>query len=872
MLKTFGNWYYKDAGEAVRAARVFEDIILRGKADWEDKLKLERERRAWLKAQIASHFTTADPDVENVRADDRAAFKGTMGSKAKAMAKGVMSFGHMLVYLRKKLGREFCDDQRAKLARIHDGFMGFNRELDGWMYRTLRDITGLDTKEAQEVWLTQMEEVHDTGIMVTNSRREKIVLSYAEAKRWLGLNKAAFEQERARMLAEAAQAKRKPMNVPTAEVMDELRELYLAYEADHRGVDEDKKQFHLTHEETWEEELSTTKGVLLFFLLTFEQPDYEHLLEANGMSGATLDQIRRYIGPKMVRWGYAMRDKLNEHGQLVAEVFERYTGIPFGARESYFKGVFDTGAMKERDERAAIEQGSAGAGTRTKYGSLIPRRYHKARVERVSATQVFVQAMQQQNNYVQTAEFVREWRGLLTDKDFAKRMEAELGADTMQMLRGCIETLEGAAAGDAAAARAATGVISKMLSGYAVTRLAGNVYTIIKQVSAILNAMAGGYVPEKMVEHGVLVQDMALRKVGFGEFLRSLARVLTLRGAIGKSEVAGQEYIRGRKLYEGKGLAHTAMLEANQKVAGYEPAGGWLGWTAVPNAIWSWLGQKSEKVKELGMEALGFMDAEMCTLSAMALADAVYRQGKAEDREGLVPDEVLRARALQLAGMALDIAAQPQVRTQKGYWAASGAFGALAPTLYMFRSNTLSKVGLWGAQMASGEKLPAATSFLAFGVLNALVLALLSMMRGDLPDDDDEVKEMAVEFALNVLTNDASSLPLVGETIGTLRNTLQGKHWAAQGGLGEMVLPFVTLGTDIYREVRNFDKDAPLDKHWATVGRLLRSLGASAAIFHESTTGPLANASSIAAAAAVAGNMSMVVKGLIKAMEDAEDI
>lgn len=218
-----------------------------------------------------------------------------------------------------------------------------------------------------------------------------------------------------------------------------------------------------------------------------------------------------------------------------------------------------------------------------------------------------------------------------------------------------------------------------------------------------------------------------------------------------------------------------------------------------------------------------------------------------------------------------EVEAQPQVRTQKGYWAASGAFGALAPTLYMFRSDTLSKVGLWGAQLASGEKLPAATSFLAFGVLNALVLALLRMMRGDLPDDDDEVQEMAVEFALNVLTNDASALPLVGETIGTLRNTLQGKHWAAQGGLGEMVLPFVTLGTDIYREVRNIDKDAPLDKHWATVGRLLRSLGASAAIFHESTTGPLANASSIAAAAAVAGNMSMVVKGLIKAIEDAED-
>ena len=871
LVQTFGNWYYKGAGEAVRAARVFEDIVMRGKADWENKLKLERERRAFLKARIAANFNVADKDVENVRAGDRAAFKGKMGSKVKALGKGMMSMGHLLLALRPKMGRDFCDEQRAKLARINEGFMAFNMELDGWMYRTIRDITGIDTKERQKVWMNQMEEIKDTGIFITNRRTEKIVLTYAEAVAWLNMDKDARAKERERVMAEAAQEKRKPQNIPTEEVMDELGELVQAYEKDKRGVEEDRKKFHLTHEVTWEEELRTTKGVLLFYLLTFEQPDYEHLMEVNGVSGATLDQMRRYIGPQMMKWGYAMREKLNEHGVLVADAFESYTGIPFGSRELYFKGVFDRGPMKERDEKAAVEQGSAAAGTRTKYGSLIPRRYHKAKVERVSATQVFVQAMQQQNNYVQTAEYVREWRGLLSDKEFAKRLEAELGAATMQILNGWIGVLEGAAAGDAAAARAATGIINRMLGGYAVTRLAGNIRTLIKQGSAILNGFAGGYVPEVVVRNGELVQEMAYRKLGLGEFMMALGRVLTFRGAVKKNMVTGQAYIAGRRDYEGKGLANTAMMEADQKVAGYVPEGGFLGWSKIPQQFWSWLGAKSAKATEVAMEAMGYVDSEMCAVSAMAVADAVYRQGKAEDKAGMVPDELLRAEALRIAGMALDIAAQPQVRTQKGYWAASGAFGAMGQFLYMFRSDTLMKVGLWGGQMTSGEKLPAAVGGISFGLLNAVIAELLVMLYGDLPDDDEELSEHALTFALNVLLGDVSALPVVGEAVGTVRNMIEGKHWAAQGGISEAVVPVVTLGSDIYREWKNIDKDAPAEKHWATVARLLRSLGATAAFYHESTTGALANMSSVAAAAAVAGNASTLFKGILKVIEDLEE-
>ena len=154
--------------------------------------------------------------------------------------------------------------------------------------------------------------------------------------------------------------------------------------------------------------------------------------------------------------------------------------------------------------------------------------------------------------------------------------------------------------------------------------------------------------------------------------------------------------------------------------------------------------------------------------------------------------------------------------------------------------------------MTSGEKLPAAVGWISFGLLNAAIAELLVMLYGDLPDDDEELGEHALAFALNVLLGDVSALPVVGEAVGTVRNMIEGKHWAAQGGISEAVVPVVTLGSDVYREWKNIDKDAPADKHWAAVARLLRSLGATAAFYHESTTGALANMSSVAAAAAVA--------------------
>lgn len=266
------------------------------------------------------------------------------------------------------------------------------------------------------------------------------------------------------------------------------------------------------------------------------------------------------------------------------------------------------------------------------------------------------------------------------------------------------------------------------------------------------------------------------------------------------------------------------------------------------------------------MDAIAVVDAEMCTASAMAIADVAYRQAVAADVNKVVPDDVKRAEALRLAGMALDVAGQPQLRTQKSYWAASGALGGMGDFLFMFRSDTLSKAGLWIAQATSGEGKAAVGGGLAFGIMNSLVLAMLEGLRGNLGDDDDKWYQYLGAFSLDVLTNDATALPVVGDMLAKVRAGIMGEP-VFESGLSDLV-PFGEVFEYGKREVKNIRKGASWDRHWNATAGLLRAIGSSCAVCQDSTIGPLANLSSLTMAAAVFANSTKFVQGLIKLGEE----
>lgn len=266
------------------------------------------------------------------------------------------------------------------------------------------------------------------------------------------------------------------------------------------------------------------------------------------------------------------------------------------------------------------------------------------------------------------------------------------------------------------------------------------------------------------------------------------------------------------------------------------------------------------------MDLIGYVDRKCNLRSALALAEAVYQQGKAENKDGLVPDKELRRVALETARMMVDRAAQPQLRTQKGYWAAGGgAFGALGNFFYMFKSEVLGKLGLYVAQMMAGRHGAWIMGALSFGVLNSLVLALIDWIGGRWYDDDeDKWAKRGKKFAANVVLNDISSVPVIGAAMDDARSALLGE-WRPEGSqLVDMVMPFGDIWNYGKREWKNAENGAGWDKHVAALCGLARGVGALGGWGQNVGSAAVGSAAELALAAAAVSNTVRAAKDMLK--------
>jgi hypothetical protein len=276
------------------------------------------------------------------------------------------------------------------------------------------------------------------------------------------------------------------------------------------------------------------------------------------------------------------------------------------------------------------------------------------------------------------------------------------------------------------------------------------------------------------------------------------------------------------------------------------------------------LGRKGRAIYEANMEAIGWADRKSNTVAALAVAEAVYQQAKAENKDGMVPDAELRRVAIETAGMMIELAAQPQLRTQKNYWAASGALGALGDFFFMFKSEALAKMGVYIAQMFAGNHKAWLAGWLSFGVANSLVLALIDYIRGYWPDDDDEDKwqKRGLGFLANVLFQDISSVPVLGDFAGWAQAELQGeKPWRTS--FADMVFPSEVWSAG-KREVKNIRKGESWDKHVTALCSMARAIGSSGGWFQNGRSVPMGTCAELALAAAAISNIVRFGKDAVK--------
>ncbi len=839
LLQTFGCWENMGFEQARRACGVMTEMVLLGRARWKEKLQAERRRANYDRAQISRNFRTKLADVQRKRAKTDAKEKARKRTIGKKLAMGSMSYSQLMLALEPQLGKEFTGRHMRMIAKAHERLQTGTQQLHRRMFSTLSEITGLKTEGEMEEWLKSNNEIIDTGIVLKPRISETCRMTPEEVEEWLSLSKAARDARRKLAEEEAGAKGELPDNVPSEDVLEKMREKLEAS----RKAGTSPKEYVVTIEKRYESPLHCTKDAMLFAILTFEQEDYTRLMDVNGVNEKALQRMRELVGDKLLRWGYAMREILNEQGMTMAAIYEAHTGVPFAKRANYFRGVFDIAKAKDKGE--SID--SATSITGGKYGCLIPRQYHHQMLNwGTSATQVFIGTYKEQQNYICTSHITREWRTLLSNQGFEKRLRAEIGDAALDMIHGWCKMIDGSVIADAKVNAMMNRMLGRVMGAYAVSRLAGNVYTIIKQVSAVLNGFVGGYVPEQVLAGDAVAQQLTYRHIGFGEYAAALARAMSGQTEISAEEIANAGFIAGRKRVEGSHLEEAANLAPGQSVPGK-------------------VGRAGRAVYEANMDAIGYVDRKCNTLAALAVADAVYRAAKRENKDGPVPDAELRRVAIETAGMAIDRAAQPHLRTQKGYWAAGGgAFGAMGNFFYMFKSEVLGKLGLYVGQMFAGHHGAWIVGALSFGVLNSLVLALIDYVRGYWPGDDEEDKwKPAKQFVWNVFANDISAVPVLGDFEGWARSSvLGGRPW--NSSLVDMVVPFKDMYTYGRREVKYISEGESWDKHVQALCGCARALGAAGGWWQGNSRVAVGSCAELALAAASMANVVRFGKDLMK--------
>ena len=743
-LHVFGGWADMDVSQARKAARTLEDLLLRGYTEWELKVQRERERTRRVANEISAHFKTPwyETTAERKKDSDKA---GTNKAKMlKGMAPGLMSYAQLMLSLRKKLGKIFCDRQRRTIAEAHRNLLQAQKDLQDWSAMELQKITGL-TGAALEQWIAGNNQNVNTGIMLKKTRTEKISLDSKMVDKLELMSAAQREEWRVQELAKA-EADGRAIVLPTDVEVHEMAAV--------RRTRPGRKKIVIERTESSDVELVATKEALLYAVLLFEQPDYEHLVVEHGMTMADVDAMKKIIGPKLLRWGYAMRKHLNENGEILAAKYEAWNGTPFGRRANYFRGVFDVNKLAPEVDI----QDDAGA-TNTlggnKYSILIPRRYHTAQINwQVGASHVFMLTMNEQNNYIHTQHITREWRQLLSRKWFADGLAAEVGSSVVNAIKAQLNVIDAAPNVDAAMIVMFSRFINSFLKAAAYSALALNPYSYMKQVTCVLNAVVGGYVPDAVVKQSGVYQVLTYSGIGAGELLKSYARVLFGRGAVSVKEMKGSAVIQSRIQSGGKRVADTLMMRTGQKL---------------PNKV----GRAGEVAGEWALDLMDAFDRKFNTDAAMVVADAVYRKLSATEGGKEAGDKWVREQAIEAAGMMVDLVAQPKLRTQKGLWASGRMFGGIGDFLYMFRSETLAKVGTYLAQMMSGETGRALGGWTSMGVLLLFVNLLCQFIKGQVDGDDmdewEDVGKLARKGVADIMFNDLSSLPVVGGSFNEIR-------------------------------------------------------------------------------------------------------
>lgn len=534
-----------------------------------------------------------------------------------------------------------------------------------------------------------------------------------------------------------------------------------------------------------------------YLVLLSEQADYTEALAERGFDAEVMDRLRGFAGDEVMRFAYALREKLNERSGQVQEMTERRYGTPFPLTENYFRAFFDV-TMEAIDKSIADAASYGEAATGGKFGLIHARRKHQAHLDlEMDVCTAFMAAMTEQDLYLYGSEISRDLRALLNfkgeDGEAGRSLEVLLGRDAVGKLMAWADAFDRAGAESIRGHLDMNRLMNRLSGAAARVLLAGRVGTLTKQATTVINAM------------------YASDEIGLAEWLGSVRRYHAGKLVKPVREIEALPELDSRdKTRFSATLAAMGADEAGRRVS------------------------RLERWNREGMDLLERVDMKGNAISAAILYDAVYRKMKRETPDAAEAE--LDAAAMAEVRRSLSRKGQPMTQLQKSLTAQHRTW--MQAGMLFLGGESINTMGNVFSLARSGQWGKAGLMWVSHGVVLALLNGLLNFMT------DDEKRRRKREWwhaLFDVAMGPVMGIPVVsglaGEGVRQLAK-LCGYHAFMPGN--NLLVPF-SNAADIGKAFSNawkvFDgKERPWEDDALSFHELLRTAAAGTVAFSPRTT------------------------------------
>ena len=534
-----------------------------------------------------------------------------------------------------------------------------------------------------------------------------------------------------------------------------------------------------------------------YLVLLSEQEDYTEALAERGFDAEVMDRLREFAGDEVMRFAYALREKLNERSGQVQEMTEKRYGAPFPLTENYFRAFFDV-TMEAIDKSIADAASYGEAATGGKYGMIHARRKHQAHLDlEMDVCTAFMAAMTEQDLYLYGSEISRDLRALLNFRGEAgeagRSLEVLLGRDAVGKLMAWADAFDRAGAESIRGHLDMNRLMNRLSGAAARVLLSGRVGTLTKQATTVINAM------------------YASDEINLAEWLGAVRRYHAGKLVKPVSEIEALPELDSRdKTQFSATLAAMGADEAGRRVS------------------------RLERWNREGMDLLERVDMKGNAISAAILYDAVYRKAKRETPDATEAE--LDAVAMAEVRRSLSRKGQPMTPLQKSLAAQTRTW--MQAGMLFLGGESINTIGNVFSLARSGQWGKAGLMWVSHG----MVLAILNGLLNFATDDEKRRRKREWWHALfDVVMGPVMGIPVVSGLAGEgMRQLAKLCGYNAFMPGNNLLVPF-SNAADIGKAFSNawkvFDgKERPWEDDALSFHELLRTAAAGTVAFSPRTT------------------------------------